>query len=102
MIRIVVVLPAPLEPRKPQLSPGANVEADAVQRLDRAEPLPQAIDDEQSRDLPAWPPWSGGDRLELRRAVAGHGGVQLLLLGQVQPEDRVQTVQHAPQVGPVL
>ena len=34
-MRSVVVLPAPFGPRKPKISPGADLEVDAAHRLDR-------------------------------------------------------------------
>ena len=41
---IVVVLPAPLGPRKPNTSPARDLEVDAAHRLDLAEGLLQVVD----------------------------------------------------------
>ena len=50
IIRIVEVLPAPFGPRKPNASPGRDVEVDPVDRREVAEPLGQAAGmDERGR-----------------------------------------------------
>ena len=41
---IVVVLPAPLGPRKPKTSPGSTVNDDAADGLDVAEGLDEVVD----------------------------------------------------------
>ena len=52
-MRIVVVLPAPFAPRNPNTSPGGDGEGDAVEGLDLAEPLPQAVDHQgHARPIP--------------------------------------------------
>ena len=61
-MRIVVVLPAPLAPRKPKTSPGCDGERDAVERLHVAEALAEAVDPQgHAGDLPDRCP-DGADR----------------------------------------
>ena len=51
-MRIVVVLPAPLEPQKPNIEPGRDGEADAVEHVVVAEALVQPVELEH-RVLPS-------------------------------------------------
>ena len=43
-MRIVVVLPAPLDPQKPNIEPGATGEADAVEHVVVAEALVEPVE----------------------------------------------------------
>ena len=53
-MRIVVDLPAPFAPRKPKISPGADVEREVIDGGEIAEPARQAVDgDRIHRRLPA-------------------------------------------------
>jgi hypothetical protein len=53
-MRIVVVLPLPLAPRKPQISPLADLQRQAVDDLARAEALAQIADVDDEFIAPSW------------------------------------------------